>query len=466
MDSREEEKFQEEAREVAVSLKPFFNKKQSVKIRTHTDPDGISSGNILARCLTHYDIPFHLSFGDPPSEEDIENLEGQDYDIYVFLDQGAGQFEYIEKHLIENDKNVIIFDHHPGNVTDYPKLDYLNPHSFGISGSEEVSASGVTFSVVEKIDEEFGSLSEIALIGAIGDRQNKPDGFTGINKTIQEKALENEFIETFEGLKIGFRNEPLIDCIKNSVRPFLLGLSGNEEAVKELLDDLEIGYEESVEELSQEEEKELRDEILGRVDVDSQDVLERSIWGDIQKSNLDQTAGPENAHEYVLMLDACEKSDDIDVGFAAMLGDEEAAGKAREILDSYQNQMIERLNWIAGNEEIIENKSNIVYLDFTEESRLKSIGELLSVILESGIMGRDKPLLGLAESEDGELKVSARGTQKLVEKGIDLGSIMSEASGELDGRGGGHNVAAGARLSLEEKDEFVDKVDRLVEEFK
>jgi len=467
LDSRENEKFQERAREVAVSLKPFLNKKQSVKIRTHTDPDGVSSGNIFARCLSRYDIPFHLSFGDPPSEEDIKNLENQDYDFYVFLDQGAGQFEYIEKHLIENDENVIIFDHHPGNVRDYPKLDYLNPHSFGISGSEGVSASGVTYSVVEKIDEKFESLSEIALIGAIGDRQNTPDGFTGINKTIQERALEKSFIEKFEGLKIGFRDEPLLDSIKNSVRPFLLGLSGNEGEVKKLLDSLDIGYGVSIKELEREEEKELRDGILDWVDVDSPEILERSIWGEIQRSNLDQTAGPENNHEFVLMLDACEKADDMGIGFSAMMGDEESAKRAKEILESYQRQMIEQLNWVAGNKDIIKDKDSITYLDFTEgKFQLKSIGELLSVILESGMISMDKPLMGLAESEEGDLKVSARGTQKLVEGGIDLGSVMNKASKEYGGRGGGHNIAAGARLPLEEKEGFIEEVNGLIEKFR
>lgn len=113
----------------------------------------------MARCLSYYDSSFHLSFGGPPEEDDLESLKKKDYDLFIFLDQGTGQFEMIREHLMEKDNNVLILDHHPGDVQSYPESAHLNPHEFDLNGTSEVSASGVTYLVVEKIDEKLRPLS-------------------------------------------------------------------------------------------------------------------------------------------------------------------------------------------------------------------------------------------------------------------------------------------------------------------
>ncbi len=464
MGTEQVKKFQDAAGEIASSLKPLLSKKNQVKISTHTDPDGISSGNIFARCLNYYDIPFHISFGSPPEEKDVEDLEKQQYDLFVFLDQGTGQFEFIDKHLLENGRSVIILDHHPGDVEERPKLDYLNPHEFGLSGSKDVSSSGVTYSVIEKIDEKFETLSELAIIGAIGDRQENSDGFTGVNEKILEKGIQKGFLETREGLKIGCRNLPVADCLTQSIRPFLLGLSGKKEKSQKLVKNLNIDSKKSVEELSQEEEEKLRDDILDRIEIDSPEDLKNYVWGKIYTSQLDQTMGPKNLHEYVTMLDACEKSENIGIGFSAMLGDKNSGEKALEKLENYQKEMTETVNWLAENREKIKTKNNIRFLDLEGELKTERIGELLSIALEAGIVEKNKPFLGLTKTSDEKLKVSARSDPKYAKKEIDLGEVMNKVSTNLGGSGGGHNVAAAARLPLERKDEFVKKVDKYIEE--
>ncbi len=464
MGSKQVKEFQDAASEIASSLKPLLSKKNQVKINTHTDPDGITSGNIFARCLNYYDIPFHISFGNQPDEKDVEELKKQEYDLFVFLDKGTGQFEFIDKHLLENDRSVIILDHHPGDVEERPKLDYLNPHEFGLSGAKDVSSSGVTYSLIEKIDEKFETLSQIAIIGAIGDRQETSEGFTGVNEKILEQGVQNGFIKTVEGLKIGCRNLPVVDCLTHSIRPFLVGLSGKREEVQDLVKNSNIDPEKSVEELSQEKEEKLRDNILDRIEIDSPEDLRSSIWGTIYMSKLDQTVGPKNAHEYVTMLDACEKLGNIGTGFSALLGDEDSGEKALGQMQEYQKEMSDTVNWLVENRERIETTDNIRYLDLEDELKSKKIGELLSIALEAGIVEKDKPFLGLTKNKNDKLKVSARSTPEYAKKqGIDLGTVMSKVSTNLGGSGGGHNVAAAARLPLERKDEFVKEVDKFIE---
>lgn len=75
---------------------------------------------------------------------------------------------------------------------------------------------------------------------------------------------------------------------------------------------------------------------------------------------------------------------------------------------------------------------------------------------------RRKPILAFASSEDGRLKVSARGTQDLVRAGLNLAEAVSKAAEEVGGVGGGHNVAAGATIPPEAKDEFLKIIDCIV----
>jgi RecJ-like exonuclease len=74
------------------------------------------------------------------------------------------------------------------------------------------------------------------------------------------------------------------------------------------------------------------------------------------------------------------------------------------------------------------------------------------------------PILAFARKSDEETKVSARGTGTLVRKGLDLSRVMGEASAAVGGKGGGHDVAAGATIPAGREGEFVAAADRLVGE--
>jgi len=89
--------------------------------------------------------------------------------------------------------------------------------------------------------------------------------------------------------------------------------------------------------------------------------------------------------------------------------------------------------------------------------------------------GRNKPVLALSFEDSGteksgkdfpgsgtgsasstlKIKLSTRGTRKLVEGGLNLGKILSEVCPLVGGVGGGHNIAAGATIPADKLDEFM-----------
>ena len=56
--------------------------------------------------------------------------------------------------------------------------------------------------------------------------------------------------------------------------------------------------------------------------------------------------------------------------------------------------------------------------------------------------------------------MSSRANWGLVRSGIHLGNAMDECSRSVGGEGGGHDIAAGARIPKEKKQEFLNLVNK------
>jgi single-stranded-DNA-specific exonuclease len=61
-----------------------------------------------------------------------------------------------------------------------------------------------------------------------------------------------------------------------------------------------------------------------------------------------------------------------------------------------------------------------------------------------------------------KMKASARGTQDLVARGMDLSVAMRASAEKVGGVGGGHNIAAGATIPSDKRDEFLTLLDDIV----
>lgn len=453
-------KFLEAADEVASSLKSYLDGGDRARIITHTDADGIASCSILVECLRTYDAVFHISFSSPLGSDEISELADQDYDVFFFLDQGSGQVHYIQKHLLNDDFKVVILDHHPGDFSEREGLVHLNPNAYDLNGSRDVSASGIVYSVIKRVDEKFESLSELSIIGALGDRQGLPSGFSSVNKKIVDRAIDFGTIKVKEGLKLVGRSLPLVDCLSSSIRPYLLGLSGNREGCRELVGDLDFDADATLDELGPKNEEKLRDAIIERIKVTPDENFYHALWGAIYVSLTKQIVEPKSLHECATMLDACGKLKKPEVGLGFLLGDESSRKEVRGIFDKYQKQMIEVLEWVSSNKTEFRTTPNMRYIYTGDRVDQKMIGEALSVAAESGLIELDRPVLGLADYGTDWLKVSARAPHPSTKGGPHIGNVLGEVSKKLGGHGGGHDVAAAALLPRERMDEFVSKVDR------
>lgn len=141
-------------------------------------------------------------------------------------------------------------------------------------------------------------------------------------------------------------------------------------------------------------------------------------------------------------------------------GDMTALKDAERNRTDHRRNISGALNFIRDNH-LIRERRFIQYFDSGAEIRETVVGIVAGMLLGSGDVRGELPIIAFADSDDG-IKVSARTTRELVDRGLNLAEIMKTASEKVGGYGGGHSVAAGATIPVEKKEVFLDIVEDLV----
>jgi RecJ-like exonuclease len=90
------------------------------------------------------------------------------------------------------------------------------------------------------------------------------------------------------------------------------------------------------------------------------------------------------------------------------------------------------------------------------------MGTIASIGLSVELLDNSKPVIGMSRLHN-DIKISGRTTREMVSKGVDLGSALRDSSNNFGGQGGGHDIAAGAMIPFESKDNFLHLVNEMVE---
>ena len=175
---------------LSQALKPFCEKLRAVveagseiSIITHLDADGITSGSIMAMALARMGAKCTVRTVSDMNPVVIERMKAEAHDFYVVTDLGGGMAAHFRKAL--GDRWVVI-DHH--QIPDEEMLtddagQVLNAWKFGIDGGTEIPAGGMAYMVASALDRKNRDLSCIAVVSAVGDRQDQGDkrSFVGVN---------------------------------------------------------------------------------------------------------------------------------------------------------------------------------------------------------------------------------------------------------------------------------------------
>jgi RecJ-like exonuclease len=145
------------------------------------------------------------------------------------------------------------------------------------------------------------------------------------------------------------------------------------------------------------------------------------------------------------------------------MGDRASAlEEANRVLEDYRKSISTYLGWVAEKPERMKEFEHI-YVIYGETFINEKIIGTISSILVSGLEHAEKPLLAFSNiEEENAAKFSARTTDMALSKGVNLGDVMRIASEKYGGKGGGHNVAAGAQVPIDQVENFINTVSDLV----
>ncbi len=438
-------------KEKAMQCAMYIKKHASALVVSHIDADGLTSAAVMGKALEREGISYEVRFAKQLDLATLNEIADKNPELVIFTDLGSGMLDAIGSLKL----NAVISDHHqPRGVYEY----HLNPHLFGINGANEISGSGVTFFMASALGDN-GDLAALAIVGAVGDLQHVKHGqLIGMNRQVLDSGVSNGILRYEKDLLLfGKQTRPIFKLLQYSTDPYLPGITGSEDASIEFLK--RIGIRQHGEkwrrwiELEAKEKQQIVSALIQYcLSSGVQACNAQRLIGEVY-TLLREREGTEvrDASEYSTLLNATARYDHADIGLAVCMGDRgKKFDEACTLLNEHRRNLVEGLNLVK--EQGLIKMENLQYFDAGNKIRETIVGIVAGMSIS--LVNSNVPIIAFADSEGG-VKVSSRGNQELIRKGLNLGEAISEAAGFVGGAGGGHDIAAGAFIPRESKQEFL-----------
>jgi RecJ-like exonuclease len=342
----------------------------------------------------------------------------------------------------------------------------------GIDGARDISGSGVAYLVAKAIDKANMDLAPASIVGALGDLQDKYEQrkLCGINEMIVEDAISAGLLTVEKDLIFfGRETRPIHRTLASTTNPFIPGISGEEDKSLAFLSSLSIKPKDgekwrALRDLSEDEKKRLCSALAEYLLSKGLRCEVTNLIGHVYTLVREEPWTPlRDAREFGVLLNATGRMDRPSLGVAVCMGDRGSAlEEANKVLEDYRRAINKYLGWVMEKPDRMKELENI-YVVYGESFINDKIVGAISSILSSGLPNPEKPLIAYANvEEEGLAKISARTVDSMTGKGLNLGDVMRVAAEKFMGKGGGHNVAAGAQVPKERIGEFIKTVDILV----
>ena len=440
----------------AREISKIINESKDIHIVSHIDADGITAGAIAYKTLTRLKKKFTIEFVKQLDDIVIKNIKKNKYELTWFTDLGSSICEK------DNGFNFIVTDHHTcSNNTDFNY--HMNPHLFGIDGSYEISGAGATYIISKEIDKKNLDLSVLAIVGACGDLQDKRyNKLSGLNVDILNDGKKTGLIDTKKDITyFGRETRPVYKLLQFANNPIIPGLTGRENACINFLKELGIKLKNGDHwrkwiDLTKEERK----KIISKI---AKILIEKGFGYDLTKKIIgevyilkNETEGTvlHDAKEYATLLNSTARYGKYEVGLKVCLGNRDKwYKKSLNLLQGHRANLVEGMQYVK--EEGIFKKEFLQYFHAKNAIQDTIVGIVANMLLNSEEIDNSIPIVGFAYKDNEDVKVSVRANQILVDKGLNLSSAMKKAAKNLNGVGGGHNIAAGATIPKGKEEEFL-----------
>jgi single-stranded-DNA-specific exonuclease len=444
-----------------------IKKGKNISVITHLDCDGITSGSIVTKSLIRAGAKCTVRTVNEFSKNILEKMKTDSRQFHIITDLGGGFAKDIDNALGEE---WIVVDHHQIPQEEFDNQKVINAWKYDVDGGRDVSAGGMAFLVSKALHQENTDLAWIAVVAALGDRQDQGEkkSFTGLNLEIAAIAKKNSQVEIdLDILLVGRETRPLPDALAFTSQPFIEGLTWNRDACLSLLNSSGIKLKDGSRwrvpaELSEDEKRTLLQTISKYISTkNASDILDELVGYTYTLSGEDKRSFLRDAREFSTMLNSCGRIRKAGVGVAICMGDRtKMLQEGENILVEYRTFLRTYMNTLSSERWRITD--NGTYLMVNGEGLVpENMTGAVSSLLGGSQKNTGKIIILRTNGDEGTIKFSSRKSTGCKSE-VNLGLLMRECAAKVSGVGGGHAAAAGARITKDKLDEFLDHLEKNV----
>jgi len=444
---------EEDAENIAQRIKYHVNKDNMIYCLANNDADGIASAAILTDTITKIGGKIHVRSIKTPS---LSEIEGVCYDLLILCDMGSQLSKEVTKKILE--KEVVIIDHHEDPQKEDKNIHIINPHKHSVDGKNQISSSGLAYLVSKHLVNEPNH-AILALVGASGDLQDI-DGFQSFNLKIVKEIESKGKLAKRVGIRFAAPHQPLLRAMTHIIKPALPKITGNPEHCLEIIERCGLAPTTQTCDIDKTGEKQLAAEtILEALSNGAPCEKAESLIGPVYTIENAPHKILSTTRSFATLLDACSANNKPGLGIALCIGKPKNFESMEKLMEKYLEECCNIATWLATNKSKIVEHENISTITYNINA---STGIVASMMIELGLQKRQVSIAIQQSSQ--ATRVSARTTNQMVLKGVNLADALGKASQMVGGRGGGHSIAAGATIDQQNIQKFVEEVDRLIGE--
>jgi len=442
---------------------------KKVRLVSHIDADGLASAAIATKAIKRAGIEVKVDFVKQLDKLILARIGKARSGVVVFTDLGSSMIGEMAEYAF----TPIILDHHipPDMDSESGDLDFhLNPHFFGINGAYELSGSGVAYIFAQALaeDQENRDLADMAIVGAIGDLQDKKcRRLVSVNRQILEEASELGIISYEKDLRIfGRQTRPIQRMLQYSAEPHLPGITGDGRGCFDFFSRMGISLKDADGmrwrrwiDLLPDEKQRIVSGLVEHCVNHGVNGVERLI-GEVYTLSREPVGSElRDATEFSTLLNSTARYGEAQIGLEIAMGDrEEAYKRSKELLREHRRNLTAGINFVRENG--ITVLENIQYFNAGDNIKETIVG-IIAGMSANTLSTENLPIVGFAKCDDG-LKVSARAPYSLVKRGLNLANAITVSAKQVNGSGGGHDIAAGGVIPENQINLFLTMLDEEV----
>jgi RecJ-like exonuclease len=434
---------------------------KGISVITHIDCDGITSGSIITKALIRAGARVTVRTIKEMTPQAINGMREDSRDFHIVTDLGGGFAGQLDEAL---GQNWFVLDHHEIPEEEYGNDSVINAWKFGIDGGTEICAGGMAYLAAKSLDKKNQDLAAIAVVSALGDRQDQGDkkSFLGKNAEIAEEAKKSGLLQVdMDLLLFGRETRPLSDALAFTSQPFIEGLTWNRDSCYSLLKSAGINLKEggrfrTPSDLTDDEKRILLEAITKFASSQNANQIMEELIGHVYTFPAEERRSfLRDAREFSTMLNSCGRIGKSGVGVAICVGDRNKMLQDGEnILSEYRKMIREYMN-ILTNERWRINDSTRYMMVNGEGVIPETMTGTISSLLAGSPKNAGKIIILRTNGEENTIKFSSRKSIGC-KTDVNLSVLMRNGAEKFDGVGGGHDAAAGAKITKDKLDGFLD----------